>query len=387
MESNQKIIWNNEDSAVLLNPRMPTEERHLLSQLPELYPQKSHIWISSSGSSTGIGESTKLIALSKQAFLASAQAVNQHLQSDSKDCWVQVLPQFHVGGLSIEARVHLSGAQQVNGLAGDKWDARFFHQTIEGKKGTLSALVPTQIIDLIQAKLKSPSSLRAVVVGGSALPGDIYTKALDLGWPLLPSYGMTECCSQVATAGLESLKNQKPELQILSHIQAQTNSEGYLKIQSPSLLTGFAQWKNKEPHWLDPKEGGWFQTQDLCEIQNGILKPLGRGSDYVKVLGEGVNLQRLQERLESLAHNLGSEIWRQIAIVAILDARRENQILLVHTVEVQEKEMDSLVKSFNEQVAPYEKIQGHRVLREIPRTALGKIAREKIKALILKEKP
>ena len=48
--------------------------------------------------------------------------------------------------------------------------------------------------------------------GGGAVSDELYRDARALGWRVLPSYGMTECCSQVATALSDSpeLVNQDP---------------------------------------------------------------------------------------------------------------------------------------------------------------------------------
>jgi O-succinylbenzoic acid--CoA ligase len=383
MGSSRKVNWEDEISQVLLNPRLPENEAAQLIELEKQYRRKSHLWMASSGSSKNSQDSVKLIALSKSAFLASAQAVNAHLKSSRDDCWVQVLPNFHVGGRSIEARCFLSGARVVDGFLNEKWDAHHFHKVVSEKNGTLSALVPTQVVDLIRAGLRCPSSMRAIVIGGSALSLEIYQQALDLGWPLLPSYGMTECCSQVATASLESLKTRKPELELLSHIHAQKNSEGFLRIQSSALLTGYAQWRSGESSWTDPRHEGWFQTEDLCEIDGLVLTPLGRGSDFVKISGEGVSLQKLQEILESLALQKKSPDWKELALIALPDARTQFQICLVSgSVQFAPDFLADLTVEFNLRVAPYERIQLQKSVASIPRTALGKIARGALKDLI-----
>lgn len=382
MDSSPKVNWQTEESAVLLNPRLLKAESDELQKLVQIFPREGHIWIASSGSSTGAQESVKLIALSKKAFIASAMAVNSHLQSTPKDLWVQVLPRFHVGGLAIEARAEMSGSQIISGLHNEKWDPAYFHQVIEKTGGSLSALVPTQVYDLVQAKLKSPKSLRAIVIGGSALSSDLYEQAVALGWPLLPSYGMTECCSQVATAKLDSWESRDQSLHLLTHIKARVSTEGFLEIQSPSLLTGYAQLKNGKSVWVDPKVEGWFQAQDLCEIRDGILVPLGRSSDFVKIKGEGVNLQKLQEVLEKSAQEILSHFWQEVALVALKDERSQNKIVLAATEKILEADLEALVNSFNQKVAPFEKIQNWQRVSQIPRTDLGKIAREKLKSLL-----
>lgn len=375
MDARAKVNWDDEESVLLLNPRLSMEEKARLEELEQRFALKSHIWIASSGSSTSSYQSVKLIALSKDAFFTSAGAVNQHLLSTDQDIWVQALPRFHVGGLSIEVRAFESGARIVPGWNESRWELAFFVEQLQKHKGTLTSLVPTQVYDLVQAKAPAPSHLRAVVVGGGALHSELYRQGTDLGWPLLPSYGLTECCSQVATAALNSHRQKKSDLKILSHVQLQTNDQGFLRVHSPALLTGYAQWVDGEAVWIDPKKEGWYQTEDLCDLQDETLKPLGRGSDYVKVSGEGVSLLKLQEILETLAQKRASSQWQQLAVAAITDARAGNILVLLHSLPEADPCLAEIQDEFNQIVAPFERLKKVVRVPQIPRTSLGKIAR------------
>ena len=69
----------------------------------------------------------------KSALLASAEAVNKHLESDKRDTWVNPLPHFHVGGLGILARTYLSGAM-LHDFKADcpgKWAPQEFYRYID----------------------------------------------------------------------------------------------------------------------------------------------------------------------------------------------------------------------------------------------------------------
>lgn len=371
MDSGSLINWSSESSEVLLNPRLPTEEKQRLSELAARFPQAGHVWIASSGSSTDSNSSLKLIALSKRAFLISARAVNGHLKSDSKDIWVQILPRFHVGGLSIEARVLESGARIIQGWDSQKWNPGFFVRQVSKEHGTLASLVPTQVHDLVTGQFKAPPSLRAVVVGGGSLNPELLKQAQALGWPLLPSYGLTECCSQVATAVPGSSSS---ELKILSHIETRIGDEGRLEIRSQSLLTGYAQWIGSSARWQDPKEQGWFQTEDVAEVDRGFLRPLGRSSAYVKVLGEGVHLQKLSQMLESEIHRRSPELQGNWALAAIPDLRFGHRLVLAYDSSFSNKLADEMMAWVNSQVAPFERIKETFQVDSIPRTDLGKVA-------------
>jgi O-succinylbenzoic acid--CoA ligase len=344
------IDWLSDESHVLLNPRMPAEERARLESLVIDLP--GHLWLATSGT-TG---SLKLTALSKRAMLASAAAVNRHLQSTAEDVWCCVLPTFHVGGLGIHARAFLSGA----GVVTAQWDPHVFAAMAEM---TLSSLVPAQVKDLVDAALRPPQTLRFIVVGGGALSDDLYNAARELGWPVLPSYGMTETCSQVATATLAS-----PELVLLDHVEARQETNGCLSFKGESLLTGYAM----EEGFIDPKQDGWFATADLGSVQGRVLRVEGRSGDFVKIGGESVDLARLDAILASIA-GLGA------AVFAVPDARLGHVIHLAVSPQI---DAETVAAAFNEQVHPFERARAVHRVAEIPRTPLGKLIRAKLPNLV-----
>lgn len=340
------IDWLTSESHVLLNPRMPEEERARYQSFVIDLP--AHIWLATSGTTGAL----KLAALSKRAMLASAAAVNRHLQSNADDVWGCVLPAFHVGGLGIHARAFLSGARVITA----QWDPHAFAAMEEM---TLSSLVPAQVSDLVNASLRPPRQLRAIVVGGGALDGDLYNGARERGWPLLPSYGMTETCSQVATATLVS-----PELVLLDHVEARQESDGRLAFKGESLLTGYG----AEDGFVDPKEDGWLITADLGTVEGRVLRVQGRAGDFVKIGGESVDLTRLDAILAAIA-------GLHAAVVAVPDARMGHVIHLAVTPEI---DADAVVAAFNERVLPFERPRAVHRVAEIPRTPLGKLIRTKL---------
>jgi O-succinylbenzoic acid--CoA ligase len=275
---------------MLLNPRMPDALRRqiLAADFPDL---PDHVWLATSGT----GGRLKLVALGRKALEASARAVNAHLGASAHDVWINPLPLFHVGGLGILVRVQLAGSRGE--MFRGAWDPQQFVEAVRRWDATLSALVPTQVHDLVQAGLAAPECLRGVVVGGGVLTEDLFARAAGLGWPLLPSYGLTEAASQVATAkfGRETAM----WLPFLSHMEARAGECGVLELRGASLLTG---WMIFDGHgtarWEDPKDGGWYRTGDRAELRGGEVRVLGRADDLVKICGELVDVAALERALQ-----------------------------------------------------------------------------------------
>lgn len=344
------INWEDDTSYIFQNPKSVGES--LPNRWEGFSSLKGHIWLATSGSTK-----KKWVALSKEALLTSAQAVNSHFEISKNDTFVNVLPTFHVGGLSIYARAHLSKSKVIT--VEERWDSIKYYQTLEGSRGTLTSLVPTQVFDLVEKNIQAPSNLRAVIVGGGALSRALFEKAKKLNWPLFLSYGMTECSSQIATA--KSVKT--GDLTLLPHIEALVNEDGFLKVKSKGLLTGYLE----DGIWKDPKIDGWFTTSDKVILSGNTLKFLGRDKDLVKISGENVSLIHLRELFESIT---GSH--PDMVLTVKDDERLGKQIIVAVKKGLQER-IEAVIKEFNKKVMPYERIREVKVVDEIPRSSIGKV--------------
>lgn len=361
-----KIDWDLDKNIVLMNPRiLDSEKKEILKGLEYFFFDSAHFWIATSGS-TG---PRKWVALSKKAILASAEAVNKHLNITQKDRWINPLPIFHVGGLGILARAYLTESECF--YFHNKWDPKTFHAFVLEKKGTVTALVPTQVYDLVENQLKAPASLRIVIVGGGVLNKFIYKKAIDLGWPLYPSYGMTECSSQIATA------ISKNQLTLLPHIEIKFTSENLIAIKSPALLTGYVSQLENKWFFKDPKIEGWFVTEDYGRLKENSLNILGREKHFIKIGGENVNLSFLQDTLDTV------RIEVNCSFESVLVPVKEERLGYVIYMATTTREPEKLVNAFNDKVMPYEKIRGIKFLNELPKTSIGKIDYMKLVEVIV----
>ena len=378
LETSLGMDWKSTENHFFLNSTFPLEQKDSLCGMltPFLSQFSAHCFILSSGTSSTASHDFKWVALSKAAVLASAEAVNQHLQSTHKDIWIHSLPDFHMGGLGIWARSTLSQARVVKLST---WNAKEFVQSIVAEQGTLTSLVPAQIYDLIQLQISCPPSLRAVLVGGGALASSVYFKALELGWPLLPTYGMTETASQIATAALDdyfgfqqrSLWKIPPTLKILPHLEVQETESGTIKVKGTSLLTAYIKNGAEGAVCVDPKEGGWLISQDRGKVNGSELSIQGRDAEFVKIGGEGVELKRLREILDET--KLTDRIEFDVALIAVPDERLGHVVHLLSENRVALELAQGIADRFNSKVLPFERIRKVHQVSEIPRTALGKL--------------
>ena len=379
------ISWESGQSHQLINPAYsPSARKRFFRLLESAQSYPGHIWLATSGST-----SQKWVGLSKEAILASAACVNRHLESGRDDRWVNALPLFHVGGLGILARSFLSGAAFYNfldvrrgnstGKSSLKWSAEAFYCYVEEVKGTLSSLVPAQLYDLISMDKPPPPSLRALIIGGRYLLPSLYEKAAALGWPVLATYGSTECASQVASSPLQSLLSlDYPALQLLPHILAKS-TEDRLSFCGPSLLSAYAYFENGKVVFADPKAGGWWQSEDKGIIRERELQLFGRADAIVKVGGESVDLFFLENILQTLRLQHGIDC--EATLVAGPDARLGASIQLA-TDSRDRESIRFLAEIFDKEALPFERIRQFHFVDKLPRSPLGKILKARLMEMI-----
>ncbi|HEY2828590.1 MAG TPA: AMP-binding protein [Thermoanaerobaculia bacterium] len=334
------IDFESSESHLLVNPRMPAEERERLV----LPPIKAHVFVTTSGSTGAV----KLVALSKRAVLASAAAVNGYFGVTADDVFAAVLPPFHVGGLGVYARAHLSGARVI----AMEWDPGAF----AASDATIASLVPAQVHDLVGTGLHPRHHLRAILVGGAAFDPDLAAHARDLGWPVHPSYGMSECASTIAIGD---------PLQLLPHLDGRIDGDDRLALRGACLFTGYVE----DGLLTDPKVDGWFVSEDRAVLDRRTVTITGRPTDFVKIGGESVDLRRLDRILASITSDA--------AVFAEPDERLGHVIHLAMT-----RDDPRAVDEFNARVLPFERARGVHRVDEIPRSPLGKVLRRELEKRI-----
>jgi O-succinylbenzoic acid--CoA ligase len=333
---------------------------------PQCTAHLPHVFLATSGTTADTQSSAKVVALSYAALKASAQAVNQHLNVQVGDAWLLALPLFHAGGLGILIRASMTNSP-VEWHWPQKWNAKKFTQDLDVNNIAWTSLVPTQVYDLVEQNLLAPQALRGIIVGGDHLSVALYQKARRLGWPLLPSYGMTETASQVATAELESLKtNTYPKLKILPHAKIQSDADQFLQIQSASLLSSYGQRQEGQIKIFDPKIENTLCSSDLGLVTGEYIEVLGREQDQFKVNGEGTHRLRLQNILEQIT---------DCGIIFPFSSQRKGKEvgLILLKNQYSEEQVLELVEKFNQLVLPFERIHRVEYIENLPRNEMGKL--------------
>lgn len=266
-----------------------------------LRPDDIALMVATSGSS---GE-PKAVMLTARALAAAAHASQSRTPLGPGDRWLACLPLFHIGGYSILARCALAGAEAVLHAG---FDAERVWQAIQHEGITHVSLVPTMLARLLEIATVPMShggpavtvppapTLRHVLVGGAALPGALAERAASLGWPLQPTYGMSETAAQIATLA-RLPQSWRPGFvgAPLPGVEIALAADGRLKVRGPMLMAGYAN-PGRMPG--DGLEDGWFVTNDRAEIgADGALTILGRADATIVSGGKKIPPQQVEDAL------------------------------------------------------------------------------------------
>ena len=187
------------------------------------------------------------------------------------------LPLFHVSGQGIMWRWLYAGARMT------VRDKQPLEQMLAGC--THASLVPTQLWRLLVNR--SSVSLKAVLLGGAAIPVELTEQAREQGIRCFCGYGLTEFASTVCAKeadGLADVGSPLPgrEVKIV-------NNEVWLR--AASMAEGY--WRNGQLVPLVNDEG-WCATRDRGEMHNGKLTIVGRFDNLFFSGGEGIQPEEVE---------------------------------------------------------------------------------------------
>lgn len=300
---------------------------------PDVSPQSAAIrlLVKTSGSSA----TPKVVMLTGEALLASALSANAKLGLAPGDLWLACLRQSHIGGVSIGYRCALAGATL---LLHDAFDAAAVGRDLWLHPVTHLSLVPPMLARILDLGLPVPPMLRVLLVGGQALSPALARRAVEAGWPLYVTYGMTETASQIATARVVPGAPIDPALvgELLPGIEVDISDCGStpapLRICGPMLMAGYANPTRTTGQGLDH---GWLETADLaCLSAQGELRILGRADDVLVIGGVNVSRARIEQ---ALAEAPGVS---DCVVIALDDPVWGHRLVAVFSGETDEKALE-----------------------------------------------
>lgn len=358
--------WAAGDAALPLDPSLPAERAEQIATKlgaaviidggppralhgPVAVPEGTALVVRTSGS-TG---APRAVAIDHAALRAAVRASNARLGAGPADRWLCCLPLHHIAGVLVVLRARALGHEPVL--------HRGFDPALIAAERTAThiALVPTMLGMLLDAGA-DVTRFRRILLGGAAPPPGLLERAA--GARITVSYGMTETCGGCVYDGVP-----------LQGMTAAVDPDGRVAIRGPMLASG--SWSREGLQ--DLRRRGWLRTHDLGRwTESGRLQILGRGDDVLVTGGENVSADEVTRLLR--AHPLIADA----AVVGVADDRW-GQRVVAYAVPRQpghpptlDDLRDHVRRHAGAASAPGELV----LLAALPRTALGKIDRERLRA-------
>jgi O-succinylbenzoic acid--CoA ligase len=329
---------------------------------------------------SGTSGRAKGACLSRANFLASAEASLERLGPVVSDRWLACMPLFHVGGLSILMRsVRFGGPVRLL----PRFDVAEVSDALDTGDVAAVSLVPTMLSRLLahRGARPAPAELKTVLLGGAAAAPELLVRALSAGCPVCPTYGLTEACSQVATAppppaGATQPNPMRPlqgtELRIIHEGRdAPPGMPGEILVRGPTVMRGYLNHPQGTARAL---QGGWLHTGDIgCLDADGGLQVLDRRDDLIVSGGENVYPAEIEAVL--LEHPDVEE-----AGVAGLPDGDLGARVVAWVVAARGKTPDgeALQRHCRRHLAGFKQPREFRFVEALPRTASGKLQRRRL---------
>lgn len=325
----------------------------------------------------------KAVPLTHRNLTKTMKNVQDTYELTPSDRTMLVMPLFHVHGLLAAFLAVLRSGGSAVVPAGFS-ASTFWRDFVEHKANWYTA-VPTMHQILLKNKMPSPMpDIRFIRSCSSPLsPKTFHELEKACNAPVLEAYAMTEASHQMTSNPLPHKGQRKPgsvgvgqgvEVKILNESgeELQQGKEGEVCIRGENVTKGYL--NNEKANEESFTKGGFFRTGDQGKIdQDGYVILTGRIKELINRGGEKISPIELDNIItsnpnigEATSFAIPSEIYGQEVGVAIVPKSGH---------EISEQEVISWVAG---KAASFKKPKRVWILKEIPKTATGKIQRRKV---------
>jgi fatty-acyl-CoA synthase len=315
---------------------------------------------------------------------------------DWHDKVLTVVPQFHAMAWGLPYAAFMTGASLL--MPSRFLQAQPLADMIAAERPTFAGAVPTIWIDLLHhldAHGGDMSSLREVVVGGSACPPSLMRAFEErYGVRIIHAWGMTET-SPLGTVsrpprgaeGEDAWRYRVTQGRLPASVAgrllgpdgslapADGASVGELQVRGPWVTGSY--YQDEDPDRFDD---GWLRTGDVATLTpDGYLTLTDRAKDVIKSGGEWISSVDLENTL--MAHPGLDEA----AVVGVPDERwGERPLALVvrsKTDDPADTQPEALREWLGSRIPRWQLPERWAVVEAVPRTSVGKFDKKLIRAM------
>ncbi len=298
-------------TALPVPPGFDPAQRQALLDLAAAAARPALALIIATSGSSGV---PKGVCLPWRAVAAASRMSLRVLDFKAGDAWLVCLPLHHIGGAMILYRCLRAGATAV---VHEGFDTAAVGRDLARRRITHLSLVPPMLARLLDAAVPPTPTLRCVLVGGAALTQALYARAVAAGWPVCPTYGMTETCAQATVNLRPGADWQEGDVgRPLPGVRCTLAEDGTVKIATPARMRGYLGATGQSHEWI--------ATQDLGRIEaDGRVRILGRADEMLISAGVNVHPLEVESRLaacpglrEAGVTGIADPVWGDVIVCA-----------------------------------------------------------------------
>ncbi|MBM4342710.1 MAG: AMP-binding protein [Deltaproteobacteria bacterium] len=296
----------------------------------------------------------KVVELGPQHLAAASFAFWQRHAPQPGDRWLLPLPLCHVAGLVALWRC---AAACVEAVLSPAPDAEAICRASARRPSTLISLVPTLLHRLLAVGAR-PGRARVVLVGGASAPPELLARARAAGWPVAPSYGMTETAAAVAVGDLQDASAQQGPYRLVGRplpgVELRIGPRDEIQVRGASV-TG--------------PTGTWLDTGDTGRLDDlGRLWVASRRADRIVRGGENVDPLEVEAAVRKVA---GVD---DVAVVGLADAELGECVAAWVAVAPAAADLTASLAAAVAGLAPFKRpVRWLVTPNPLPRNAMGKV--------------
>ncbi|GAA4664111.1 o-succinylbenzoate--CoA ligase [Gordonia humi] len=357
------------DAAYLPLPDLESNEaRRLVEHLGvgEPIDERAALVVSTSGT-TG---SPKGAVHTRDTLGASADATAETLGGPG--AWLLTMPPHHIAGLQVLLRSLAAGYDPVVVDVSGGFDPASLIPAIDALDGPrrYTSLVPMQLRKALEdpAATAALAGLDAILVGGAATPASLARRAVDEGLTIVRTYGMSETAGGCVYDGIPlrgtEIRIENPD----------DDGVGRVILGGATVALGYRNLP-EHPAFAEP---GWFRTDDLGAVRDGVLTIVGRADEAISSGGLTVIPQVVEAAIGALP------TVADCAVVGLPDDRLGQRVVVAivlapnATAPSVDEVREIVVDRLDRYAAPREVF----VLDTLPRRGPGKIDRTALRDLL-----
>ncbi|MEQ8272119.1 MAG: class I adenylate-forming enzyme family protein [Deltaproteobacteria bacterium] len=330
----------------------------------------------------------KGVMLSHENFASNLTAANDWMHLDANDSILVVVPSYFVHG-RMQILMHAMIGGTLVFSAGFHFPKKVVQEIVDHRVTGFSG-VPYHFKSLMKsfAAAETPDLKYVLCTGGalSLTEQDKLREALGEGVGIHTAYGQTEAAPRITYASPEDLFGRRgtagrPLSNVLVEILGDDDEVlplgevGEVVASGPNIMKGYVSGDEVTSGRLDAK--GRLRTGDLGRLDDGHLFLVGRKSDMMKLAGERVFPQEIEDVLNR------HDAIVESAVFAVPDDRMGERLIACVVLEAgQSLTMAELRPHCLEHMSFVRVPRELHVVAELPKTGSGKINRGKIPSLV-----